>query len=108
MQYKRFKYLYKMDTYKSETGYVGSITADQAQWYRDTFRRYRDYSILAIIAVYALNIIDANVFANMSDFEVNDNLASFSIEPSVIEPISKNLASNMNQASFGFKLNLTF
>jgi len=108
MQYQRFKYIYRMDKYKETSGYVGGITYDQAEWYRDTYRRYRDYSILAIIAVYALNIIDANVFANMSDFEVNDNLATVSVEPAVIEPITYHFTSTVNPSSFGLKLNLNF
>lgn len=112
MQYKRFRYLAKMDSNKSETGYIGSITADQAKTYRDNYRRYRDYSILAAVLVYTLNVIDANVFAYMADFEVNDNLAWLDIQPALIQPVAPQLA-NLDGNAFstpavGLNLQLTF
>ena len=61
------------------------ISGETAKWYRDVYRRYRDYSIVATAAFYFLQIIDANVFAYMHDFEVDDNI-SMSIEPAVIAP----------------------
>ena len=66
-------------------GYTGPITASTALWYRDVYRRYRDYSILATALFYLLQIIDANVFAYMHDFEVTDDI-SMNIEPAVIAP----------------------
>lgn len=88
IQYKRFKYLYNMDTDRSNTGYIGGITSSQSEWYRDLYRRYRDYSVIAFILVYALNIIDANVFAYMADFEVSDNIAQLEVSPGLIEPLT--------------------
>ena len=61
------------------------ISAETAKWYRDVYRRYRDYSIVATVAFYVLQVIDANVFAYMHDFEVDDNI-SMNIEPTVITP----------------------
>ena len=43
----------------------------------------RDYSILAVAVSYLLQVIDANVFAYMQDFEVNDEI-SMKVSPSVI------------------------
>ena len=48
-------------------------------------RRYRDYSIVATALFYFLQVIDANVFAYMHDFEVTDDI-SMRIEPAVIAP----------------------
>lgn len=110
MQYQRFKYIYIMAS-DPKSGYTGGITQNQAEWYKDIYRRYRDYSVISIIAVYALNIIDANVFAYMADFEVNDNLADarLNIEPAVISPIMPNLAANtMMPPSFGLQMRLEF
>ena len=56
---------------------------DNAKYYRDVYRRYRDYSILAFAVAYVLQVIDATVFAYMQDFEVSDDI-SMKIEPSVI------------------------
>ena len=61
------------------------IAAETAKWYRDVYRRYRDYSIVATVAFYVLQIIDANVFAYMHDFEVDDNI-TMNVEPAVIAP----------------------
>ena len=87
MQYRRFRWITLVGEDKA-SGYVGGITANQAQTYRDTYRRYRDYSILAAILVYALNVIDANVFAFMADFDVSDNIASLEVQPTLIQPLT--------------------
>jgi hypothetical protein len=87
IQYRRFRWITLVGEDK-ESGYVGGITANQAQTYRDTYRRYRDYSILAAILVYALNVIDANVFAFMADFDVSDNIASLEVQPTLIQPLT--------------------
>ena len=114
MQYKRFKYIYQLTKHPQETGYVGTITDQQAEWYRDRYRRYRDYSIIATILVYALNIVDANVFAYMADFDVNDNIASLQIEPGVIEPLTPQTAyfadvqHNGMQPGLGLNMQLKF
>ncbi len=112
MQYRRFRYLVKLDENKAETGYTGAISASQAKVYRDNYRRYRDYSILAMILVYALNVIDANVFAYMSDFDVNDNIAWLEIQPGLIQPVTPQLASFDGNAfstpAVGLNLQFTF
>lgn len=85
IQYRRFKYIYKEA--ENDTGYVGHITSKTAVYYRDLYRRYRDYGIVAGILFYAITIIDANVFSYMSDFEVNDDL-SINVQPAVIPIVS--------------------
>ncbi len=111
-QYKRYKDLYNQATTPG-SDYEGSMSADNLKYYRDSFRRFRDYSILATVAGYVLQIVDANVFAIMSDFDVSDDL-SLNISPSIISPIiSPNNNNYTNYAlapntSLGVKLNLTF
>lgn len=108
IQYQRFRYIYRMDN-DPNSGYYGGITASQAEWYKDTYRRYRDYSIIAFVLVYALNIIDANVFAYMHDFDVSDNLAVLNIQPAVITPINMQFTSNANSTpALGFQMQLKF
>lgn len=41
---------------------------------RDNNRRYRDFSILAMTAIYALQIIDATVDAHFYKFNIDQNL----------------------------------
>lgn len=45
-----------------------------------TWRRYRDYCIVATIAVYALSLIDAYVDAQLFDFDISSDL-SMTVEP---------------------------
>ncbi len=86
--------------------YDGSISGETAKYYRDVYRRYRDYSIVATVAVYLLQVIDANVFAYMHDFEVNDNL-TLDISPTIINP-DNCYAFNPSQSAVGLSLGLRF
>ena len=107
--YNRYRNIY-LEASDSESGYSGPITAEQAKYYRDVYRRYRDYSILAIAAVYLLQVIDANVFTYMHDFEVDDDLA-LKVSPTVIVP-DMQLASASSptsaNAALGFRMGITF
>lgn len=85
------------------------ISGETAKWYRDVYRRYRDYSIVATAALYLLQVIDANVFAYMHDFEVDDDI-TINLEPSVIVPNSAyalNMPSN-GQSAVGVRMGITF
>lgn len=68
---------------------------------RDQYRRYRDLNAIGIILVYVLNIVDANVDANLFDFDVSDDL-TFRIEPSV-----QHVASQKNNV-FGLTCKINF
>ena len=81
--YVRFKRIHNEAT--TDPNYSQAISGETAKWYRDVYRRYRDYSILATVAFYLLQVIDANVFAYMHDFEVTDDIA-LRLEPAVIVP----------------------
>ena len=99
LNYHRFKKIHNEAT-NPDIEYTGSIPAETAQWYRDVYRRYRDYSIVATALFYLLQVIDANVFAYMHDFEVSDDI-TMKVEPAVIAP---NNAYAMHAAS-GFGIN---
>lgn len=74
---------------------VGSKDEQKKEMYRlykDSYRRNRDVCILCFSAMYILNILDANVDANLYDWNVDDNL-SFRVEPSLI---NTNLASGFS------------
>lgn len=96
--FERFRNIY-LEATNPDIQYTGPIPADQALYYRDVYRRYRDYSLLAIVAVYLLQVIDANVFSYMHDFEVTDDLA-LSIGPSVINPPTIQMASSNSTTPF--------
>ncbi len=87
--YKRFKRIHNEATSTDpEVSANVPINGETAKWYRDVYRRYRDYSIVATVLVYLLQVIDANVFAYMHDFEVNDDI-TMNIEPALISPYNE-------------------
>lgn len=49
---------------------------------KNFYRKYRDMSIFAMIAVYALSVIDAYVDAELSSFDISKDL-SLKIEPAI-------------------------
>lgn len=72
---------------------------------KDKYRRWRDLSIFCMIGVYALSVIDAYVDAELSEFDISNDL-SLKIEPAVIN----NSASNkvLEASSFGVQCRLRF
>ena len=106
-QYNRYRDIY---TRLREGTYEGGLSEENVKWYRDQYRRFRDYSIIATVLVYALNVIDANVFAHFSTFDISDDI-TFNVEPALINPITpmgNNVASNTAGQQFGFQMNLKF
>ena len=67
---------------------------------KDQLRTWRDWSIVAMIAAYALNIIDANVDAHLIDFSLDDNI-SFNIQPCFLE-------NDIKSKKFAVTLQFTF
>ncbi len=111
LNYRRFKRIYS-EASNPEGGYDQNISAETAKWYRDVYRRYRDYSILATALCYLLQVIDANVFAYMHDFEINDEI-TMKIEPAVILPydayaLNTPQYTNGGQNAFGMRIGIRF
>ena len=67
---------------------------------QSTYRRYRDYSILATIVVYALTMIDAYVDAQLFDFDISPDL-TLNVEPQLYYDLQR-------QRSAEVKLAITF
>lgn len=104
-QYKRYKTMY-IDSVNGT--YTGSLSGDNIKWYRDQYRRLRDYSIIATALIYVLNIVDANVFAHFRNFDISDDI-SFNVEPGIIEPVQTRYNQNPYYTqSLGLKMNLKF
>ena len=108
LNYERFRNIY-IQAADKEVEYSGPISADQALYYRNVYRRYRDYSVLAIAALYLLQVIDANVFSYMHDFEVDDDIA-LKVAPTLILPEGQ--YASMNPATqpmaFGLRMGISF
>ncbi len=84
--YKRTKKAYEIRVNKDTASFpsidpkLKDLSAESLQFYRNTFRRDRDYSILYTLLAWGLNVADATVFAHLKDFDVSDDL-SFKIKP---------------------------
>ena len=82
-QYQRWKWTYDQATSTDPDVEKPPQSAENAKYYRDSYRRLRDYSILAVAVAYILQVIDVNVFAYMKGFEVNDEI-SMKVAPAVL------------------------
>ena len=69
-------------------GYTLSRVGGSSTWLntlknrQSTYRRFRDYSILATVVVYALSLIDAYVDAQLFDYDISPDL-TLNIEPQI-------------------------
>jgi hypothetical protein len=48
---------------------------NSVQYYRNEFRRNVDYSVLAFLIAWGLNVVDATVSAHLRQFDVSDDLS---------------------------------
>ena len=71
---------------------------------KDYYRRYRDLSIFVAIGVYVLSIIDAYVDAELSHFDISEDLG-LRVRPSIVS--SSNYYS-FHAHSLGVKCSLSF
>lgn len=102
VQYQRWKWTHNQATSDDpEITERPPWSGENAKYYRDLYRRYRDYSILFTAIAYVLQIVDANVFAYMQDFDISDDI-SMHIEPAVV-PTQYAAAPAAVGMSIGFK-----
>ena len=72
---------------------------------KDKFRRWRDLSFFVMVGVYALSVIDAYVDAELSVFDISDDL-SLRVEPTIINNHSS--ANPFDASSIGLQCSLNF
>lgn len=72
---------------------------------KDKFRRWRDMSFFCLIGVYALSVIDAYVDAELSQFDISDDL-SLKVEPTIIN--SGRSGNILDNSSIGVNFGLQF
>ncbi|MBQ8674023.1 MAG: hypothetical protein IJ511_08250 [Bacteroides sp.] len=91
-------------------GYINRVSKTQLtetlRKRKDTYRRYRDMSIFAFIAVYMLSVVDAYVDAELSNFDISDDL-SMRVEPAIIgQP--RHQGYDPNRKSVGVQCSIRF
>lgn len=57
-----------------------TLTIDQITKGKDFYRRYRDLNIIMLTAVWALNVVEANVAAHLKTFDMSEDI-SFRVQP---------------------------
>ena len=70
---------------------------------KDRYRRWRDMSIFAFIGVYAVSVIDAYVDAQLSSFDITEDI-NLTIEPQRIRGGNESL----NEDYYGLNFNISF
>ncbi len=87
----RDAYRYKVDTIAANDVLIKPkfqpVDAESVRQYRIGVRQYVDYSVLAFLVLWGLNVVDATVDGHLKAFEVSDDL-SMLINPTV-NPITK-------------------
>lgn len=69
---------------------------------KNYYRKYRDMSIFAMVAVYLLSVVDAYVDAELSSFDISEDLGLH------IEPTLFNHAGKRHHSSVGIQCTLNF
>ena len=77
-------------------GGVSNYTTTLSNW-QSTYRRYRDYSIVATILVYALSLVDAYVDASLFDFDISPNL-TLNVEPQLYYDLQQQRSTELKLA----------
>lgn len=72
----------RLDTGQTDQ-YEGIYSDNQLFTIQNTYRRYRDLSIILTVAIYGLQILDANVDAHLYNFDVSDDI-SLQWEPTFV------------------------
>jgi hypothetical protein len=102
--YLEWKQAYK-DYPDYDLNYDFPLTLEQIDRTKNSYKRYRDLSIIGTAGFYILQILDATVDAYLFDWDISDDL-SLKIEPSMIQTPSYILTPASN--TFALRASLSF
>lgn len=106
-----YYFLYRKNFERYRTIYNNQDTTymslETSKYYKNVYRRYRDYAVLVVVAGYFLQAIDANVFAYMHNFEVTEDLA-LDISPTIIAPSTDFAFAPTQSPALGLSIGLRF
>ena len=102
--YNKWKQAY-IDFPDYDLEYDFPLTLDQIDRTKNSYKRYRDLSIIGTAGFYLLQIIDATVDAYLFDWDVSEDI-SLKIEPTLIQSPSLLIVPNVN--TFALRASLSF
>lgn len=70
------------------------VDPESIRRYRNDVRRNVDYSVLAFLVCWGLNVVDATVDGHLKSFEVSENL-SLQLKPPVINPMTASFSAGI-------------
>ncbi len=88
--YNKTRYAYTVKVNKDSANYgnidpeLQPLSNESLKLYRNEFRKNVDFSVLAFILLWGLNVVDAAVDGHLKDFNVNEDL-SLKIKPGYSE-----------------------
>ena len=95
-------YIYRTDTITDNDDDIPEkyqpLSDNSIRFYRDEYRKNVDYSVLAFMIMWGLNVVDATVFAHLRGFDVSDQISLRLNTPSY-NPVN-------GQSNMGLTLNL--
>ncbi len=100
-EFNRFKNAYLLRADGGQDEFFGILNEQALINEMDRWRKFRDYCIIGAVVVYVLQIVDANVDANLYNFDVSDDL-SLRFAPE----INNNLI--VNKPNLSLKFVMTF
>ncbi|MDR2813134.1 MAG: DUF5683 domain-containing protein [Prevotellaceae bacterium] len=85
-------------------GAFQNVPVDRLQYYKNTYRRDRDFFIILTLLFYGINILDATVDAHFFYYDISNDL-SFKLQPYSEGSYASSVRSN---AHVGLTFSLTF
>lgn len=108
--YQRFLRAFNAKTDDSDATIVEPaldwMDASDLQTTKNSYRRNRDLCYILTGLFYFIQLIDAHATAHMKTYDISDDLARVSFEPSVNSFYSQRMGYNVN--TWGFSLNMRF
>ena len=98
-EYNRFRDAYKQRLVGEKDEFSGQYSDETLIRAQKLFQRNRDLSLLITLALYALNIVEANVNAHLMQFNVSDDLT---FKPEFVPN------NNFNTQTVGFSIQYKF
>jgi len=110
-KYKEFRDAYRMRAANANNPDYNDLypkyTGEDLKYLRDAYRQYVDYSVLGFVAAYALQIVDATVFAHLRQFDITDDL-SMRVSPTLINNRALGISLNISLSPRKVKTGLAF